>query len=114
MPREGFQRLNGPLETDKSFMRSESFEMRRTSDMQEDEGKEEGNKPKHGPTDLRYASIRQPGSVENVDINLANTRRRALSERHVNMIAFSSTIGIGCFLQSGKVIHLIGPGGAVL
>ena len=40
--------------------------------------------------------------------------RRALGERHVNMIAFSSTIGIGCFLQGGKVIHLIGPGGAVL
>lgn len=30
------------------------------------------------------------------------------------MIAFSSTIGIGLFLQSGKVIYLIGPGGAVL
>lgn len=41
-------------------------------------------------------------------------RRRRLNERHVNMIAFSSTIGIGLFLQSGKVIYLIGPGGAVL
>lgn len=30
------------------------------------------------------------------------------------MIAFSSTIGIGLFLQSGKVMYLIGPGGAVL
>ncbi len=40
--------------------------------------------------------------------------RRALNERHVNMIAFSSTIGIGLFLQSGKILYLIGPGGAVL
>lgn len=30
------------------------------------------------------------------------------------MIAFSSTIGIGLFLQSGKVMYLIGPGGAVM
>lgn len=55
---------------------------------------EEGmkSKKKYGPTDLR----------------------RALSERHVNMIAFSSTVGIGCFLQSGKIINQIGPGGALL
>ncbi len=30
------------------------------------------------------------------------------------MIAFSATIGIGLFLQSGKVLYLIGPGGAVI
>jgi len=30
------------------------------------------------------------------------------------MIAFSATIGIGLFLQSGKILYLIGPGGAVL
>ncbi len=30
------------------------------------------------------------------------------------MIAFSATIGIGLFLQSGKVLYLIGPGGAVV
>lgn len=30
------------------------------------------------------------------------------------MIAFSSTIGIGLFLQSGKIMYLIGPGGAVI
>jgi amino acid permease len=43
-----------------------------------------------------------------------NYRRRSLSERHVNMITFSATIGIGLFLQSGKIMYLIGPGGAVL
>lgn len=30
------------------------------------------------------------------------------------MIAFSTTVGIGCFLQTGKVISAIGPGGAVV
>ncbi len=30
------------------------------------------------------------------------------------MIAFSTLVGIGMFLQSGKVIFLCGPGGAVL
>lgn len=30
------------------------------------------------------------------------------------MIAFSTTVGIGCFLQSGKIISAIGPGGAVM
>lgn len=50
-------------------------------------------------------------AIENAD---PVHHRRRLGERHVNMIAFSATIGIGLFLQSGKVIYLIGPGGAVL
>jgi len=33
-----------------------------------------------------------------------------LGERHVNMMAFSQCIGIGLFLQSGRVIYLAGPG----
>jgi amino acid transporter len=41
-------------------------------------------------------------------------KRRDLKERHVNMIAFSVTVGIGLFLQSGKVIFLAGPGLAVI
>ncbi len=40
--------------------------------------------------------------------------RRDLKERHVNMIAFSACVGIGLFLQSGKVIFLAGPGLAVI
>ena len=36
--------------------------------------------------------------------------RRTLTERHVNMIAFSSVVGIGLFLQAGKVIYYAGPG----
>jgi amino acid transporter len=39
--------------------------------------------------------------------------REDLKERHVNMIAFSACVGIGMFLQSGKVIYLAGPGLAV-
>jgi amino acid permease len=40
--------------------------------------------------------------------------RRDLKERHVNMMAFSACVGIGLFLQSGKVIFLAGPGLAVI
>jgi yeast amino acid transporter len=39
--------------------------------------------------------------------------RRNLSERHVNMIAFSSIVGMGLFLQAGKIVHYAGPGLAV-
>ncbi|PVH70514.1 hypothetical protein DL98DRAFT_436927, partial [Cadophora sp. DSE1049] len=39
---------------------------------------------------------------------------RTLKERHVNMIAFSACVGIGLFLQSGKVIFLAGPGLATI
>lgn len=39
--------------------------------------------------------------------------RRTLKERQVNMIAFSSVVGIGLFLQAGKVIYYAGPGLAV-
>jgi len=37
-----------------------------------------------------------------------------LKERHVSMIAFSVTVGVGLFLSSGKVIYLTGPGVAVI
>ncbi|KAI9773681.1 MAG: hypothetical protein M1840_006955 [Geoglossum simile] len=40
--------------------------------------------------------------------------REDLDERHVNMIAFSGTIGIGIFLTCGKILHDAGPGGAIL
>ncbi|XTI92660.1 amino acid permease-domain-containing protein [Cenococcum geophilum] len=40
--------------------------------------------------------------------------RRDLKERHVNMIAFSCCVGIGLFLQNGKVIFLAGPGLAII
>ncbi|KAL9044869.1 MAG: hypothetical protein Q9214_002024 [Letrouitia sp. 1 TL-2023] len=33
-----------------------------------------------------------------------------LRERHTNMIAFSATVGIGFFLQAGRVTYLAGPG----
>ncbi|KIW92733.1 uncharacterized protein Z519_06581 [Cladophialophora bantiana CBS 173.52] len=40
--------------------------------------------------------------------------RRHLGERHVNMITFSCVIGIGLFLQNGRIINLAGPGMAWL
>jgi amino acid transporter len=39
---------------------------------------------------------------------------QGLEERHVSMIAFSVTVGIGLFLSSGKVLFLTGPGVAVV
>lgn len=36
--------------------------------------------------------------------------RRDLGERHINMIAFSTIVGVGLFLQNGRVIYLAGPG----
>jgi amino acid transporter len=39
---------------------------------------------------------------------------RVLHERHINMIAFSGTIGNGLFLGSGRSLASAGPGGAVL
>jgi amino acid transporter len=40
--------------------------------------------------------------------------RPMLSERHVNMMSFSQCIGIGLFLQTGRVIYLVGPGLATI
>jgi yeast amino acid transporter len=34
----------------------------------------------------------------------------ALSESHVNMMAFSQCIGVGLLMQAGRVISLAGPG----
>ncbi|KAG8528725.1 uncharacterized protein KY384_006412 [Bacidia gigantensis] len=36
--------------------------------------------------------------------------KKALAERHTNMIAFSTIVGIGFFLQAGRIIFLAGPG----
>lgn len=36
--------------------------------------------------------------------------RRGLNERHINMIGFSCVVGVGFFLQNGRVINLGGPG----
>ncbi|KAI0434335.1 amino acid permease-domain-containing protein [Xylaria sp. FL1042] len=37
-----------------------------------------------------------------------------LSEHHVNMMSFSQCIGIGLFLQTGRIIYLSGPGLATI
>ena len=36
--------------------------------------------------------------------------RKDLEEKHTNMIAFSAVVGIGFFLQAGRVTYLAGPG----
>ncbi|TGJ72782.1 hypothetical protein EYR41_004652 [Orbilia oligospora] len=40
--------------------------------------------------------------------------RRALTERQINMIAFSGVVGTGIFLTTGHMIRDAGPGGALL
>jgi amino acid permease len=45
---------------------------------------------------------------------LTTNDSEGLRERHVTMIAFSVTVGVGLFLSSGKVIYLAGPGVAVV
>jgi len=37
-----------------------------------------------------------------------------LNERHVNMMCFSQSLGIGLFLQNGRSIHYAGPAGATI
>jgi len=38
-----------------------------------------------------------------------NQLRPTLSERHVNMMCFSQSLGIGLFLQNGRAIYYAGP-----
>ena len=42
----------------------------------------------------------------------ADQTRQDLDERHVNMMAFSTVVGVGLFLESGRVLCLAGPGWA--
>ena len=61
-------------------------------------------------TELRYiiyVILLQPSAFRVWELTWG---RRTLSERHVNMMTFSAVIGIGFFLQSGRVIYLTGPG----
>jgi hypothetical protein len=43
-----------------------------------------------------------------------NQLRATLSERHVNMMCFSQSLGIGLFLQNGRAIYYAGPGLATI
>ena len=52
-------------------------------------------------------------ALTHLDLHL-HFSRRVLKERHINMIAFSGTIGNGLFLGSGRALASAGPGGAVL
>ncbi|KAF4636463.1 hypothetical protein G7Y89_g1615 [Cudoniella acicularis] len=62
----------------------------------------------------RAPSIDEPVYVEDRRERRGESLWRVLKERHINMIAFSGTIGNGLFLGSGKSIASAGPGGAVL
>ncbi|OCT45696.1 proline-specific permease [Cladophialophora carrionii] len=62
------------------------------------------------PVDYADVDVHDDSGEERVNTSL----RRDLGERHVNMIAFSCVIGIGLFLQNGRIINLAGPGMAWL
>lgn len=68
-------------------------------------------------SDLHYErppSIDEPAPVKERRERRGESVWRVLKERHINMIAFSGTIGNGLFLGSGKSLASAGPGGAVL
>ncbi|KAK6514812.1 hypothetical protein TWF506_007174 [Arthrobotrys conoides] len=50
----------------------------------------------------------------NPNAPLPSGLRRALTERQINMIAFSGVVGTGLFLTTGHMIRDAGPGGALL
>ncbi|KAK3989685.1 hypothetical protein QBC44DRAFT_80531 [Cladorrhinum sp. PSN332] len=56
----------------------------------------------------------EPGQPENRREFRGDSLWRVLHERHINMIAFSGTIGNGLFLGSGRSLASAGPGGAVV
>jgi hypothetical protein len=72
------------------------------------------NTVRSGP--IQHHGFFNPTSVTNplgeiiMKARSSSITRPMLSERHVNMMAFSQCIGIGLFLQSGRVIYLAGPG----
>jgi amino acid permease len=47
-------------------------------------------------------------------VNTNILARQDLKERHVNMLAFSSALGVGLFLGGGRIIFMAGPGLAVI
>ncbi|KAL1953034.1 hypothetical protein VTO42DRAFT_3743 [Malbranchea cinnamomea] len=59
--------------------------------------------------------VEEPLAVDDrKDPRRGDTVWRVLRERHINMIAFSGTIGNGLFLGSGRSLAGAGPGGAVV
>ncbi|KAF2402278.1 hypothetical protein EJ06DRAFT_490556 [Trichodelitschia bisporula] len=63
------------------------------------------------PESLRPESIMTTGSD---DATHETNLREELKERHVNMLAFSTVLGLGLFFGGGKIIVLAGPGLAVI
>ncbi|KAK0105446.1 hypothetical protein ONS96_004833 [Cadophora gregata f. sp. sojae] len=62
----------------------------------------------------RTPSIDEPGNVDERRDPKGESVWRVLKERHINMIAFSGTIGNGLFLGCGTSLAVAGAGGSVL
>lgn len=74
-----------------------------------------------------HAEVQDTPNIDNVDkeyldqYRVSNepvgdhyTTQRKLKSRHLQMIGFSSTIGVGLFLNSGKLFEIAGPLGCLL
>ena len=65
--------------------------------------------PPSSPTQIQSSdTVSQTSEVGQTEL------RQTLKERHVNMIGFSTVLGLGLFLSAGKAIYMAGPGAAVL
>ncbi|KAK4136244.1 proline-specific permease [Trichocladium antarcticum] len=71
----------------------------------------------HGPRpggEVTLHGFNEPVAPEDRHEFRGDSLWRVLHERHVNMIAFSGTIGNGLFLGCGRSLASAGPGGAVV
>jgi amino acid transporter len=64
--------------------------------------------------ELDHDVLDEPTPTESKRERRGESLWRTLRERHINMIAFSGSIGNGLFLGSGRSIATAGPGGAVV
>ena len=81
-------------------------------DDDEDQSSTHDDEERKYTTALKYDST-PPGANCRYSCKLT-LDRRDLEEHHVNMIAFSACLGVGLFLQAGRVVALAGPGMAVI
>lgn len=65
--------------------------------------------PPMSPTQVQSSD----GASQTSDVGRTELRQ-TLKERHVNMIGFSTVLGLGLFLSAGKAIYMAGPGAAVV
>jgi len=66
------------------------------------------------PSSPLPAQVQSPDAASQTSDIPRTELHQTLKERHVNMIGFSTVLGLGLFLSAGKAIYMAGPGAAVL